>query len=90
MYLTGLGALTSPLVDGTGSPGANSAAAAVTVFVNGTPVSTSNFYAGAGVQFPGLYQINFTVPATLPTTGSVPLAIQTPDAFHDQISLAVQ
>ena len=90
MYLTGLGALTSPLVDGTGSPGANSAAAAVTVFVNGTQVPTSNFYAGAGVQFPGLYQINFTVPTTLSTTGSVPLAIQTPDAFHDQISLAVQ
>ena len=90
MYLTGLGALTSPLVDGTGSPGANSAAAAVTVFVNGTQVPTSNFYAGAGVQFPGLYQINFTVPATLATTGAVPVAIQTPDAFHDQISLAVQ
>ena len=90
MYLTGLGALTSPLADGTGSPGANSAAATVTVFVNGTQVPTSNFYAGAGVQFPGLYQINFTVPATLATTGAVPVAIQTPDAFHDQISLAVQ
>ena len=90
MYLTGLGALTSPLPDGTGSPGANAAAAAVTVYVNGVAVSSSNFYAGAGVQFPGLYQINFTVPVSLGTTGSVPLAIQTPDAFHDQVSLAVQ
>jgi uncharacterized protein (TIGR03437 family) len=90
MYLTGLGALTSPLPDGTGSPGANAAAAAVTVFVNGVAAPTTNFYAGAGVQFPGLYQINFTVPANLATTGSVPLAIQTPDSFHDQISLAVQ
>jgi uncharacterized protein (TIGR03437 family) len=90
MYLAGLGALTSPLPDGTGSPGPNSAAAPVTVFVDGSAAPTSNFYAGAGVQFPGLYQINFTVPPNLVTTGLVPIAIQTPDAFHDQISLAVQ
>ncbi len=90
MYLTGLGAVTSPLPDGTGSPGTNPAVAPVTVFVDGIAAPASNFYAGAGVQFPGLYQINFTVPPNLVTTGSVPIAIQTPDAFHDQISLAVQ
>jgi len=90
MYLTGLGAVTSPLPDGTGSPGPNPAVAPVTVFVDGIAAPASNFYAGAGVQFPGLYQINFTVPPNLVTTGSVPIAIQTPDAFHDQINLAVQ
>jgi uncharacterized protein (TIGR03437 family) len=90
IYLTGLGILTTPLKDGTSPnpPAADAATAQVAVYVNG--ISANYSYAGINPSYPGLYQINFTVPTTLTVSGELPLAIQTPDSFHDQINLSVQ
>ena len=60
------------------------------LLINGTPVAATDLlYAGLS-SLAGLYQINFRVPATLAVSGTVPIAILTPDAFHDQVTLAVQ
>ena len=87
VYMTGLGALTTPIADGHGATAADSAVTPVEVFVNGVQASVS--YAGVS-SLPGLYQINFRVPTTLTKSGELPLAILTPDAFHDQVNIAVQ
>lgn len=90
VYLTGLGALTNPIKDGTSPspPAADAVTAQVAVYVNGVTATVA--YAGINPSYPGLYQINFTVPATLTVSGELPLAIQTPDSFHDQINLSVR
>ncbi len=90
-YLTGLGALQKPIADGTAPnpPAADSALAPVTVWVGGVAAAPPG-YAGINPVYPGLYQINFTVPTTLKVSGELPIAIQTPDAFHDQLNLSVQ
>ena len=90
MYLTGLGALTPAIPDGQGATAANSAKTQLLLLINGTPVAATDLlYAGLS-SLAGLYQINFRVPATLAVSGTVPIAILTPDAFHDQVTLAVQ
>ena len=90
MYLTGLGAPATPVPDGQGATAANSAKTQILLLINGTPVSATDLlYAGLS-SLAGLYQINFRVPATLAVSGTVPVAILTPDAFHDQVTLAVQ
>lgn len=94
IYLTGLGALTTPIKDGTNPnpPAADSATAQVVVYVNGIAVTatTGLSYAGINPSYPGLYQINFVVPTTLTESGELPIAIETPDSFTDQINLSVQ
>lgn len=90
MYLTGLGALTAAVPDGQGATAANSAKTQLLLLINGTPVAAADLlYAGLS-SLAGLYQINFRVPATLAVSGTMPVAILTPDAFHDQVTLAVQ
>ena len=87
MYLTGLGALTNPVADGFGATAVNAAKTPLQVLVNGLTATVS--YAGLSV-LPGLYQINFQIPAILAFSGQIPVAILTPDAFHDQVTIAVQ
>lgn len=87
MYLTGLGPLTNPVADGFGATAVNVAKTQLQVLVNGLTATVS--YAGLSV-LPGLYQINFQVPATLAFSGQIPVAILTPEAFHDQVTIAVQ
>lgn len=87
MYLTGLGALTTPLADGHGATAADSALASIVLYVGGVQASVS--YAGVS-SLPGLYQINFKVPANLTVSGELPIAILTNDAFHDQVNIAVK
>ncbi|MDE3198987.1 MAG: IPT/TIG domain-containing protein [Acidobacteriota bacterium] len=91
MYLTGLGAVQNPVADGgaPNPPAADNALAQVAVYVSGVP-STQILYAGLNPVYPGLYQINFVVPATLTVSGELPIAVQTPDSFHDQLNLSVQ
>jgi uncharacterized protein (TIGR03437 family) len=38
---------------------------------------------------PGVYQINATVPVVM-SSGNLPIAILTPNAFHDQVYVPVQ
>lgn len=87
VYMTGLGALTTPLADGHLATAADSAVTLVTVYINGIAVTPQ--YSGVS-SLPGLYQINFQVPLNLTDSGELPLAILTPDAFHDQVNIAVQ
>ncbi len=87
-YASGLGALTTPVKDGSGASGINNATTQLTVYVAGIP-SPSVSYQGLTVEA-GLYQINFTVPSTLTFTGELPLAIQTPEAFTDSVTIAVR
>ena len=47
-------------------------------------------YSGVAPGFPGLYQINVTLPALPPgASGSIPLAISTSNAFHDQVVIPI-
>jgi len=88
VYLTGMGAITPAVADGA-IPGASNINAAP-LSVLGGDIAVTPIYAGMAPGFPGLYQINFTVPLTISTTGAIPLAINAPNAFHDQVSIIVQ
>jgi uncharacterized protein (TIGR03437 family) len=57
------------------------------VLVGGAPATV--LFNGLSPQYPGLYQINVTLPPAFPTSGSLPLAISTADSYHDQVNIAV-
>ncbi len=88
LYLTGLGTVTPPLADGVGGVSTNNATAQVQVLVGGNPGQVS--YSGLAPGFPGLYQINVTLPVLPPgATGTIPLAISTNNAYHDQVYIPI-
>ena len=91
IYLTGLGAVTPPVTDasGGGVKPLSSVNSATGVLIGGLPATVK--FAGLVPGVPGLYIVNVVVPNDLPvtTTGPFPLAIQTPDSFHDQVDLIV-
>jgi uncharacterized protein (TIGR03437 family) len=89
IYLTGMGAVTPAVTDGTAgkSNPLSLVNAQTTVYVGGQTAKV--VYNGLAPGFPGLYQLNVTLPAPLPGTGVLPLAIQTPTAFHDQVFIQV-
>jgi uncharacterized protein (TIGR03437 family) len=90
MYMSGLGSLTTKVADGYGATAQNNAITPLTVYVAGIPVPASSVsYQGLTVDA-GLYQINFTVPSSLTVSGELPVAILTPDAFTDEVNIAVQ
>ena len=90
MYLTGLGALTTPVSDGHGATAGDNVVTALEILVAGVPVvSTDVLYMGL-TTLPGLYQINFKVPSTLTVSGELPVALVTPQAYHDEVNIAVQ
>lgn len=92
IFLTGMGAVNPAVKDGTaGSTNPNNlslAVSPVTAYIEGSQCAVS--YNGLAPGFPGLYQINVTLPTLLPATGSVPLALSTGNAYHDQVTIAVQ
>jgi uncharacterized protein (TIGR03437 family) len=75
IYATGLGAVSPPIDDGA-APGLvlTSANTLPVVMIGG--VSAPVAFAGLQPQFPGVYQLNVTVPANAPTGNAVPLQIQ--------------
>jgi uncharacterized protein (TIGR03437 family) len=89
VYLTGLGAV-NPAVDDGKAGGSNPLNMAVmpTVYVADQQASVG--FSGLAPGFPGLYQLNVTIPSSLPNAGNLPVAIQTGNAFHDQVFLPVQ
>ena len=99
IYLTGLGAVTPPLGDGAGGSlsnplnqtvlpaGTSCDANSLCVRIGGLPAVIS--YSGMVPGLAGVYQINAVVPS-VSVNGAVPLAIQTPNAFHDQVTIAIQ
>ena len=88
VYLTGLGGVTPPVADGAIPGASNINASPISVYV--ADVSVTPSYAGLAPGFPGLYQLNIVIPTAISVTGSVPLAINAPNAFHDQVTVMVQ
>jgi uncharacterized protein (TIGR03437 family) len=89
IFLTGLGTVTQPVADGTAGTGSalHTADADVSVFVGGEQATV--LFKGLAPGFPGLYQLNVTLPQFLKGSGNLPLAIQTLNAFHDQVDIAI-
>jgi uncharacterized protein (TIGR03437 family) len=98
IYLNGLGAVTPPLGNGVAAqsnplnwttlPGGTACDAnSFCVLIGGLPATIS--FSGLVPGLAGVYQINAVVPS-VSVSGSVPLAIETPNAFHDQVTIAIQ
>lgn len=85
-YLTGLGQ-TSPEVN-EGEATVASALAQVTVQVNGTPAEV--LYAGLQGTFPGLYQINLKVPASVTTASDVFIVVKAGDGTTQSQNFALE
>ena len=90
IYLTGLGAVTPTLSDGTaGTTGTlYRADTDLVVYVGGQQATVA--FKGQAPGFPGLYQLNVTLPQGLKGPGNLPLAIQTQNAYHDQVDIPIQ
>ncbi len=90
IYAAGLGLVTPQPADGAGASSTTLSAvnAAVTVTIGGQAVTL--VYAGLAPGFPGLYQLNVTIPATLSGSGSLPVAIETIDTFTDLVNIQMQ
>ncbi len=91
LFLAGMGAVNPPVADGNATSITNLSmvtASPVTVYIGGQEGRID--YKGLAPNYPGLYQFNVVVPVALSANGAVPLAIGTPNAFHDQVLLPVQ
>ncbi|MCX6629051.1 MAG: hypothetical protein NTW28_15645 [Candidatus Solibacter sp.] len=89
IYLTGLGTVTPGLTDGTAGV-VNTlyrTDAEVAVYVGGQQAKVE--FKGLAPGYPGLYQLNVTLPQFLRASGNLPLAIQTLNAYHDQVDIPV-
>ena len=89
LFLTGLGAVSPTIADGSAAPSSplSVVTADVKVYIGGRLATV--IFKGLAPGLAGLYQINFTVPTNATTGSAVPLAIETPDAFHDMVDVAV-
>jgi uncharacterized protein (TIGR03437 family) len=90
IYLTGLGTVTPAVADGTAGTGSalHTADASLVVYVAGQQASV--VFKGLAPGYPGLYQLNVTLPQFLIASGNLPLAIQTLNAYHDQVDIPIQ
>lgn len=90
IYLTGLGAATPPVGDGLPAPSSplSLVNSDVTVLIGGKTAPV--LFKGLAPGFAALYQINVAVPNDAPSGPNIPLAISTPEAFHDQADIAIQ
>lgn len=91
IYLTGMGAVSPAVADGTAgkaSPLSYTNASPLTVYVGGQTATVA--FSGLAPGYPGLYQLNITLPSSFDSPGSLPLAVESPNAFHDQILIPVQ
>ena len=90
MYVSGLGALSTPVTDGNGAVGIDDAVTKPQVYINGEQASVG--YWGLTVDA-GLYQINFTVPADTPN-GEQSVIVFIPNgatgALTQTVTIAVQ
>ncbi len=98
LYLTGLGAVTPTVADGSAAPSKTLSASTsvLTIYINGDcpnspSCDASNItFQGLTPGYAGLYQVNFTIPLTSAAGAAVPLAIQTTTGFADMITIAIQ
>jgi uncharacterized protein (TIGR03437 family) len=89
VYLTGLGPVTPSIADGTASSG-NPFNKTLLPIVYVADQQANVLFSGLAPGFPGLYQINVTIPATIFGAGNYPVGVLTNSAFHDQIFIPVQ
>ena len=89
LYMTGLGAVTPTVRDGAAAPASplSIVASPLNVYIGGQPAAV--LFKGLAPFFAGLYQLNITIPTLSLTGPSVPLAIDTGDAFHDQVDISI-
>jgi trimeric autotransporter adhesin len=93
-YVTGLGAVTPAVADGSGAcpaaTGLCNANAMPTVFVGGVPAQV--VFAGQAPGYPGAAQINLTIPTTAPTGNAVSLTVKSADGTvtSNAATIAVQ
>ena len=91
IYLTGLGTVTPTIPDGTTAPisplSVIPATVPMNVYVGGKRATVD--FKGLAPTLTGLYQLNVRIPGDAPTGSAIALAIETPDAFHDQVDIAV-
>jgi trimeric autotransporter adhesin len=82
-YVTGLGEMTPSVPDGSGTcPAANgvcNANATPTVLVGGVPAQVA--FAGQAPGFPGVFQVNITIPENAPTGNGVSLVVKSADGM---------
>jgi uncharacterized protein (TIGR03437 family) len=89
VYLTGMGAVTPTIADGTASTGTTLNQTVMPTVYVAYQQATVHF-SGLAPGFPGLYQLNVTIPMSLSSAGNFPLAIGTANAFHDQVLIPLQ
>jgi uncharacterized protein (TIGR03437 family) len=93
-YVTGLGAMTPPVVDGSGTCTASNglciANATPQVLIGGVPAQVA--FAGQASEYPGVFQVNITVPENAPTGNNVSLVVKSADGSvtSNTATIAVQ
>jgi len=91
MYLTGLGATTPAVADGTAAPGTAPFGLVnepISIYVGGVQVPANQiYYAGLAPTLAGLYQVNFKIPNV--PAGNVGVAIATNEGFTDMVYLPI-
>jgi uncharacterized protein (TIGR03437 family) len=91
IYLTGLGAVSPAVADGTGATGLSRSNSVQAIYFGATIADTSAImFQGLTPNYPGLYQINVTIPLGVQPGTAVPLAIQTTNGFTDMVDIAIQ
>jgi uncharacterized protein (TIGR03437 family) len=90
VFLTGMGTVTPPVADGTAgksSPLSLIDASPLSVLVAGQPANI--VFSGLAPGFPGLYQLNITLPSFFVSPGNLPVALESPNAYHDQVQIPI-
>jgi uncharacterized protein (TIGR03437 family) len=92
IFLTGMGTTNPTVQDGTAGTSGTLYKSTANVGIYVGDVAGTVAFNGLAPGFPGLYQINVTLPAPLPApkNGRLPLAILTDNAFHDQVDISVK
>jgi uncharacterized protein (TIGR03437 family) len=91
IYLTGLGAVTPPVADGAGATGLSRSNSVQAIYFGATSTDPGSIsFQGLTPGYPGLYQINVTIPLGVNPSAAVPVAIQTANGFTDMVDIAIQ
>jgi uncharacterized protein (TIGR03437 family) len=91
IYLTGLGAVTPPVADGAGATGLSRSNSVQAIYFGATSTDPGSIsFQGLTPGYPGLYQINVTIPLGVNPSAAVPVAIQTTNGFTDMVDIAIQ
>jgi uncharacterized protein (TIGR03437 family) len=90
IYCAGLGGVQSSLIAGQATPLTPLAPVTDSVAVSVGGVTAPVIFAGLVPTFSGLYQVNATLPAGVPTGAAVPLVLTTSGLSGPAVSIAIQ